>query len=133
MVLCGTTRCRFIMPLKSAAATVDAALDDCSSPPRFVACESRFCLRPSLLFRDRGRDQRHEPRSPTDVCVRPNDWHQLYVDRTAGELATRITFSNLSYAGGDEARRDESSTFAFHVSNSIPHAAPSLRIAATMN
>jgi hypothetical protein len=37
-------------------------------------------------------------------------WHQLYGER--GELATRIMFSNLPYAGDDEPRRDES--FEFH-------------------
>jgi hypothetical protein len=25
-------------------------------------------------------------------------WHQLYLERTGGELAARITFSNLPYA-----------------------------------
>ena len=109
--------------------TIAALLLDSLHASRDFACDLLCCPQ----FRDRGRDQRHEPRSPTDVCVRPNDWHQLYVDRTAGELAARITFSNLSYAGGDEARRDESSAFAFRVSNSIPRDAPSLRIAATMN
>jgi hypothetical protein len=40
-------------------------------------------------------------------------WHQLYLGRTAGELAARITFSNLPYAGDDEPRRDESFDFRF--------------------
>src|ERR1700758_4572978 len=39
-------------------------------------------------------------------------WHQLYLD-TAGELAARITFSNLPYAGDDEPRRDEAFDFHF--------------------
>jgi hypothetical protein len=38
-------------------------------------------------------------------------WHQLYGER--GELAARITFSNLPYAGDDEPRRDESFDFRF--------------------
>lgn len=38
-------------------------------------------------------------------------WHQLYVG-SAGELAARITFSNLPYAGDDNPRRDE--PFDFH-------------------
>jgi hypothetical protein len=38
-------------------------------------------------------------------------WHQLYVG-SAGELAARITFSNLPYVGDDTPRRDE--PFDFH-------------------
>jgi hypothetical protein len=38
-------------------------------------------------------------------------WHRLYGQR--GELAARITFSNLPYAGDDEPRRDESFDFRF--------------------
>jgi len=40
-------------------------------------------------------------------------WHQLYLNGTAGGLVARITFSNLPYAGDDEARRDESFDFRF--------------------
>ena len=40
-------------------------------------------------------------------------WHQLYLERTGGELAARITFSNLPYASDDEPRRDESFDFRF--------------------
>ena len=39
--------------------------------------------------------------------------HQLYLDRTAGELAARMTFSNLPYVSDDELRRDESFDFRF--------------------
>ena len=39
--------------------------------------------------------------------------HQLYLERAGGELAARITFSNLPYAGDDEPRRDESFDFRF--------------------
>jgi hypothetical protein len=39
-------------------------------------------------------------------------WHQLYLDRS-GELAARITFSNLPYVGDDEPRRDEPFDFRF--------------------
>ena len=39
--------------------------------------------------------------------------HQLYLDRTAGELAARMTFSNLPYVGDNELRRDESFDFRF--------------------
>jgi hypothetical protein len=40
-------------------------------------------------------------------------WHELYLQRSASELAARITFSNLPYAGDDEPRRDESFDFRF--------------------
>jgi len=39
--------------------------------------------------------------------------HQLYLGRAGGELAARITFSNLPYAGDDQPRRDESFDFHF--------------------
>jgi hypothetical protein len=38
---------------------------------------------------------------------------QLYLNRAGGELAARITFSNLPYAGDTEPRRDESFDFRF--------------------
>ena len=40
-------------------------------------------------------------------------WHQLYLEREGGELAARITFSNLPYVSDDEPRRDESFDFRF--------------------
>jgi hypothetical protein len=40
-------------------------------------------------------------------------WHQLYLGRTSGELAARITFSNLPYVGDDTARSDEPFDFRF--------------------
>src|SRR5262245_12126997 len=40
-------------------------------------------------------------------------WHQLYLQRTRGELGARITFSNWPYAGDDEPRRDEPFDFRF--------------------
>ena len=39
--------------------------------------------------------------------------HQLYLERAGGELAARITFSNLPYVSDDEPRRDESFDFRF--------------------
>jgi hypothetical protein len=39
--------------------------------------------------------------------------HQLYLERAAGKLVARITFSNSPYAGDDEPRRDESFDFRF--------------------
>ena len=39
-------------------------------------------------------------------------WHQLYVERTSGELVARITFSNRPYVGDDTPRTDE--PFDFH-------------------
>jgi hypothetical protein len=40
-------------------------------------------------------------------------WHQLYLERASGELAARITFSNLPYVSDDDPRRDESFDFRF--------------------
>src|SRR5215510_9777135 len=40
-------------------------------------------------------------------------WHQLYLERTRGELAARITFSNWPYAGDDQPRVDEPFDFRF--------------------
>jgi len=40
-------------------------------------------------------------------------WHQLYLQCAGGELAARITFSNLPYVSDDEPRRDESFDFRF--------------------
>ena len=40
-------------------------------------------------------------------------WHQLYLERAGGELAARITFSNLPYVSSDEPRRDEPFDFRF--------------------
>ena len=39
--------------------------------------------------------------------------HQLYLDRVAGELAARITFTNSPYADDNEPRTDESFGFRF--------------------
>ena len=39
--------------------------------------------------------------------------HQLYLARAGGELAARITFSNMPYNGDDEPWTDESFDFHF--------------------
>ena len=39
--------------------------------------------------------------------------HRLYLERTGGGLAARITFSNLPYVSDEEPRRDESFSFRF--------------------
>jgi hypothetical protein len=39
--------------------------------------------------------------------------HQLYLARAGGELAARITFSNVPYVDDDQPRRDESFDFRF--------------------
>ena len=39
--------------------------------------------------------------------------HQLYLERTGGGLAARITFSNLPYVSDEEPRTDESFDFRF--------------------
>jgi len=40
-------------------------------------------------------------------------WHQLSVNPTTNDLTARVTFSNVSYAGGTEPRDDESFNFRF--------------------
>ena len=40
-------------------------------------------------------------------------WHQLYSARAGGELAARITFSNLPYVGDNEPRQEEPFDFRF--------------------
>ena len=40
-------------------------------------------------------------------------WRQLYLARTRGELAARITFSNLPFADSNEPRTDEPFDFRF--------------------
>ena len=52
------------------------------------------------------------PNHPQTFAYGEVIWRQLYVD-TAGDLAARITFSNLAYAGDDEPRRDEAFDFHF--------------------
>jgi hypothetical protein len=53
------------------------------------------------------------PNHPQTFAYGEMIWHQLYLERKSGELAARITFSNLPYAGDDEPRRDESFDFRF--------------------
>ena len=40
-------------------------------------------------------------------------WHQLYLERTGGELAARITFSNYTFADANEPRTDQPFDFRF--------------------
>jgi hypothetical protein len=40
-------------------------------------------------------------------------WHQLYLERTRGELAARITFSNFPFADANEPRADQPFDFRF--------------------
>ncbi|MGC2625547.1 MAG: hypothetical protein WA269_01820 [Candidatus Udaeobacter sp.] len=40
-------------------------------------------------------------------------WHQLYLERTRGELAARITFSNYPFADANEPRTDQPFDFQF--------------------
>ena len=40
-------------------------------------------------------------------------WHQLYLERTRGELAARITFSNYPFADANEPRTDQPFDFLF--------------------
>ena len=53
------------------------------------------------------------PNHPQTFTYGEMIWHHLYLERSGGELAARITFSNLPYAGDDEPRRDESFDFRF--------------------
>ena len=53
------------------------------------------------------------PNHPQTFAYGAMIWHQLYLQCTARELAARITFSNVPYAGDDEPRRDESFDFHF--------------------
>jgi hypothetical protein len=53
------------------------------------------------------------PDHPQTFAYGETIWHQLYLERAGGELAARITFSNLPYASDDEPRRDESFDFRF--------------------
>ena len=53
------------------------------------------------------------PNHPQTFTYGAMIWHELYLQCTAHELAARITFSNVPYAGDDEPRRDESFDFRF--------------------
>jgi hypothetical protein len=53
------------------------------------------------------------PNHPQTFAYGEVIWHQLYLGRAGGELAARITVSNLPYVGDDEPRRDESFDFRF--------------------
>jgi len=53
------------------------------------------------------------PNHPQTFAYGEMLWNQLYLERAGGELAARITFSNLPYASDDEPRRDESFDFRF--------------------
>src|SRR6266446_10238956 len=52
------------------------------------------------------------PNHPQTFAYGEMIWHQLYLERAGGELAARITFSNLPYASSDEPRRDEKDSAA---------------------
>jgi len=53
------------------------------------------------------------PNHPQTFAYGVMIWHELYLQCAARELAARITFSNVPYAGDDEPRRDESFDFHF--------------------
>jgi hypothetical protein len=52
------------------------------------------------------------PNHPQTFAYGEMIWHQLYLD-PSGELAARITFSNLPYVGDDTPRSDEPFDFRF--------------------
>jgi hypothetical protein len=68
----------------------------------FAASVSAFASAESVVSPDR----------PQTFAYGEMTWNQLYLGRS-GELAARITFSNLPYAGDDNPRRDESFDFRF--------------------
>jgi len=53
------------------------------------------------------------PDHPKTYAYGSTTWRQLYLEPSNAGLMARITFSNLPYAGDDEARRDESFDFRF--------------------
>jgi hypothetical protein len=69
----------------------------------FVASVSAIASATSIISPDR----------PQTFAYGEMIWHQLYLERARGELAARITFSNLPYVSDDEPRRDESFDFRF--------------------
>src|SRR4029453_11718254 len=60
-------------------------------------------------------------------------WRQLCLERTRGELAARITFSNFPFADANEPRTDQPFDFRFQVFTSISHGTHSLRLDAAVN
>jgi len=54
-------------------------------------------------------------------------WHQLY-ERTGGELAARITFSNRPYVGDDTPRIDEASLSQSRARGNSPRAGSICRL-----
>jgi hypothetical protein len=69
----------------------------------FVAVVSAIASATSIVSPDR----------PQTFAYGEMIWHRLYLGRTTGELAARITFSNLPYVSDEEPRRDESFDFRF--------------------
>src|SRR4029077_20520218 len=69
----------------------------------FAASVSAFASAASIL----------SPDHPQTFAYGEMIWRQLYLERAGGELAARITFSNLPYANSDERRRDEPFDFRF--------------------
>jgi hypothetical protein len=59
-----------------------------------------------------GAIQVTSPNHPQTFSYGEVTWRQLYLERTTGGLAARITFSNLPYADSNDPRRDE--PFDFH-------------------
>src|SRR5437764_15397366 len=53
------------------------------------------------------------PNHPQTFTYGAMIWHELYLQCTAHELAARITFSNVPYAGDDAPPRDEAFDLRF--------------------
>ena len=96
------------------AATNDAVLHDCSYFPKIRWMKASVFLVILLTSASAfaGAIEVTSPDHPQTFAYGEMIWHQLYLDR-AGELAARITFSNLPYVSDDEPRRDEPFDFRF--------------------
>jgi hypothetical protein len=118
MVLCGITRCQFTIHSKTGAAagveargywTIARVVLDSQHARRDFSGDHPCCEH----FGDCECNEHRQPGSPQTFAYGEMIWHQLYLERTGGELAARITLSNLPYASDDEPRRDESFDFRF--------------------
>src|SRR2546423_10712657 len=115
MVLCGTTLCRFIILLKNRAAVVRYTFDE--KAPRLYIRSMRLAIFFAAILTASASGMADvvsvtSPEDPQTFSYGEVIWHQLYV-ASAGELAVRITFSNLPYVGDDTPRRDEPFDFRF--------------------
>lgn len=117
MVLCGITRYPFTIHLRSGAAAVRRVHTGRSHVLSYVR-SMRVAIFLTTIFAATvsviaSTTSIVSPDRPQTFAYGEMIWHQLYLERTSGELSARITFSNLPYASDDEPRRDESFDFRF--------------------